>query len=93
MSAGNEHVDGRHHEQRERSSDDHAADQHNADAVARACSGTGGEDEREVAEDGGGGGHEDWTQTGAGSFRDRVKLVQATFLQVVGKFNDKNPVF
>ena len=45
-----------------------------ADAVARAGAGAGGEDEREVADDGGDGGHQDRAQTRAGGLDDGLQL-------------------
>src|SRR6185295_11795855 len=59
---GQEHVDRGHHEQREEGADDHAADEHDADAVARPRAGPAGDHEREVADDGGRGRHQDRPQ-------------------------------
>ena len=62
MGFRDQHVDGRHHKQRENGSDDHAADQHDADAVSRSGAWALRQNQREVAANRGGGRHENGAQ-------------------------------
>src|SRR5579883_84485 len=63
-----QHVNGGYNEQREGGSDDHAADQHNTDAVAGPGAGTFGEHEGEVADDRRSRRHHDRTQASGRGF-------------------------
>ena len=62
MGTRDQHVDGRHHEQRERRAYGHAGDQHHADAVARPGARASREDQRQVSHHRGGGGHQNRAQ-------------------------------
>ena len=54
--------------------------------------GPGREDEREVADDGGRGRHQDRAQPRAGRLDDRRELVLARLLKVVGELHDQDAV-
>ena len=75
MRAGEEHVDRGHDEQREDRADDHAADEHDADAVARAGAGSGREHQRKVADHGRRGRHQDRPQPRGRRLDHRSELV------------------
>ena len=92
MSPRHQHVDRGHHKQRKGCPDDHAADQHDSDTVSRARSRTGGKDERQVAEYGSCGRHQDWAQSRTGRLRDGVELVYSFLLQVVCELNDQDAI-
>ena len=93
MRARHQHVDRRNHKQGECRSDDHAADQHDADAITGSGSGALRQHEREMADDGCRRGHQDRAQTGAGSLDNGRELVSPLLLQVIGKLHDQNAIF
>src|SRR5271168_3515174 len=92
MSLRDQHINRGHHKKRKDRANNHAADQHDADAVARPGTGALGQNEREVAKDGGGGRHQDRTQPGAGGADYCFELGVSGFLQVVTEFHDQNSV-
>ena len=89
---GQDHVDRGDHEQCEDGAHNHSSHQNDADAVARARPGAAGEDQREMAGNGGHGGHQDGAQAGAGGLDDGLELVHAGFLELVGELHNKNAV-
>src|SRR5215469_7838374 len=92
MRLGNEHVDRRHDEQSECRSDDHAAHQHDADAVAGSGSRPFREDEGKVADDRRRRCHQDGSQSRGGSFYDGGQLLLTHFLELIRKLDNQNAV-
>src|SRR3989454_3573676 len=92
VPARHEHVDRRDDEQGEGGPDDHAGDEHDADAVARSRAGTGGEHQGQVADDGGRGRHQDGAQARAGRLDDGVQRELPLLLQLVGELDNQDAV-
>ena len=72
----NQHVQRRHHEEREQSADSHPTDEHETDGVSRFRPGSANQGEREVPGNGGDAGHEHRPQTGHGSLVNRLELFE-----------------
>ena len=92
MRLGDDCVDRRNDEQRERGADDHAAHQRDADAVARAGARTMREDQRQVPEHRGRRGHQNRPQSCGRGLGDRARLVEPGALQLVRELDDQDAV-
>src|ERR1700722_4053846 len=88
-----QHIDRRHHKKGENRTNDHAADQHDTDAVSRSGAWAISQNQREVAADRGRRGHENGAQPGARGANDRLQFGETGFLQMVSEFDDQNSVF
>jgi hypothetical protein len=88
MRLSYEHVDRRNDEQSECGADNHAAYQHDADAVSGSRAWACCKNQWKVPKHRGSRGHQDRTQPRAGGAGDRFELAQARLLQVVGEFYD-----
>src|SRR5438309_6806836 len=92
VSLRDQHINRWHHEQREHRANDHSADQHDTDAVACSRARPFGQHQREVADYGRGGRHQDRPQSSTRRLNDRVQFFFAGFLKMVRKLHDQNPV-
>src|SRR4051812_13717414 len=91
--ASNESVNGRNHEDGEGGADDHAGNEDNTDAITSSGARPMSEDEGQVAEDRGSGGHENGAKAGHGSLDGGLDAVKPLLLQVIGKLHNENAVF
>ncbi len=93
MLCRKDEVDDRQDKQREQSADRHAADEHDADAVARFGTSARHEDERQMAEYRGCRRHQDGAQARHRCFTDGAHLTVPHLLQFVGECDDENAIF
>ncbi len=92
MLFGNQHVDGRNHQQGEDGAERHAGNDGNADRIARRSAGARDQRQREVAADRGGAGHQHRAQADQRGLAHGLELGQAAALEFVGKLDDEDAV-
>src|SRR5579871_2716460 len=87
-----QHVDRWHDEQRKQGTDNHAAHQHDADAVASARARTLGENQWEVPDYGSRSRHQNRTQACRRRFNHRDQLALSGFLKMVRELHNQDSV-